>query len=350
MLKKLVLKIVFISVISVIPLLAYNIIVDPYLVLRQDPGHMFICPNERYFKTDYILNNPAKYDSFLFGSSRVSQIPVDLISKATGSKFYNMTYIAGVTSDHLPILRLFVYKRVKIKNVIIGLDYYTFTAMPAENRFRNIMYPSSLMEKVKFYYTYLSLEPDSSMLKEIKFDGKEAVYDLTGTGGYHFIRRERQLALEPLKHEAKFKNPAAVLCTDQLNKTLEDIREIISLCKANGIKLSFFINPDYLNMYLCQDIAFINLIRARLAALTDFWDFSSPNSIIGDNFNFIDPIHYREKVGALMVEKMYYPKATVAPDFGFLATKANVSQYAEKAAKKFQLYKKQVNPACVQCR
>ena len=336
--------------ISVVPLLAYNIIVDPYLVLRQDRGHMFLCPNERYFKTDYILNNPTKYDSFLFGSSRVSQIPVELISKATGSKFYNMTYIAGVTSDHLQILRLFVDRKVKIKNVIIGLDYYTFTAMPIENQFRNIMYPATLIEKAKFYYTYLSLEPDSSMLKEIRFDGKEAVYDLTGTGGYHFIRRERQLALEPLKHEAKFKNPAAVLCSDQAEKTLEDIREIISLCKTNGIKLSFFLNPDYLNMYLCQNIAFINLTRVKLAALTNFWDFSAPNSMIGDKFNFIDPIHYRERIGAMMVEKMYYPKATVAPDFGFLATRTNISQYAEKATKEFQRYKKLVDPACVPCR
>lgn len=350
MLKKLVLKIVLIAVISVIPLLAYNIILDPYMVLRKDPSHMFICPNERYFKTDYILSNPTKYDSFLFGSSRVSQIPVELISKATGSSFYNMTYIAGVTSDHLPILKLFIDRKLKIKNVIIGLDYYTFSAMPAENRTRNIMYPLTLMEKAKFYYTYLSLEPDSSMLKEIKFDGKEAVYDLAGTGGYHFIRRERQLGLEPLKHEAKFKNPFAVLCTDQVEKTLAEIQEIISLCRANGIKLSFFINPDYLNMYLCQDISFLNLIRVRLAARTDYWDFSAPNPIIADKFNFIDPIHYREKVGAMMVEKMCQTATPVPADFGFLVTKANIKQYAERAAKEFQGYKKLANPACVPCR
>ncbi len=348
--KQFVFKCILIAAISVIPLVAYNVILDPYLVLRKDYAHMFICPNERYFKTDYILDNPEKYDSFLFGSSRVSQIPVDLLSKATGSKFYNMTYIAGITSDHLSILKLFVEKKVKIKNVVIGLDYYTFTAMPAENQFRNVMYPLTLYEKVKFYYTYLSLEPDSSMLKEIKFDGKEAVYDLTGTGGYHFIRREQQLALDPLKHEAKFQKPAAVLCSNQVEKTLAEIKEIISLCKANGIKLGFFINPDYLNMYLCQDIAFINLIRSRLAALTDFWDFSSPNPIIGDKFNFIDPIHYRKKIGAMIVEKMYYPGAHIAPDFGFLVKETNIAQYAEKAAKDYQQYKRLANPGCVHCR
>jgi hypothetical protein len=349
-LKKLILKCIFLAVISAVPLVAYNIIVDPYLVLRKDVEHMFICPNERYFKTDFILRNPEKYNSFLFGSSRVSQVPVETIDKTTGERFYNMTYISGVTSDHLAILKLFIDKKIKIKNVVVGLDYYTFTAMPIENQTRNIMYPGKLREKVKFYYTYLTLEPDSSMLKEIKFNGKDAAYDLTGTGGYRFIKRERLMALDPLKHEAKFKNPSPVLCTDQLEKTLGEISEIIAVCKRNGINLKFFINPDYLSMYLCQDIVFINLARSRLAALTDFWDFSVPSPIIGEKFNFIDPIHYRQKTGSMMVDKMYGLNAGIRPDFGFLVTKANVKRYVEKAAEDFARYKKQVQPDCMPCK
>ena len=334
---------------SVIPLVAYNLVIDPYLVLRKYFNHMFICPNERYIKTDYILNNPAKYDSLLFGSSRVSQIPVEIINKSTGNRFYNMTYIAGIVSDHLNILKIIIKSGARIKSIIIGLDYYSFTAMPIENQIRNIMYPETLWDKLKFYYTYLSVEPDSGMLKEVKFDGNEALYDITGTGEYDFIKKERLLSLDPRRHEAKFKKPVLVVCTDQLDKTLAEIQEIIALCKKNNIAMTFFINPDYLDMYLCQDVAFINKVRNRLALITDFWDFSAPNSTIGNYFNFIDPIHYRKKVGAMIIEKMFHQRSDLPAEFGFLVTESNSKGYIERSEKDFNRYKKLIRPHCLPC-
>ena len=347
--KRLVLKLCLLAVISTVPLVGYNIIVDPYMVLRKDYDHMFICPNERYVKTDYILNNPEKYDSYLFGSSRVSQIPVEMINRATGDRIYNMTYIAGVVPDHLYILKLFLKRKVRIKNIIIGLDYYTFTAMPIENQVRNIMYPETLRERIDFYYTYLTLEPDSIMFKEIRFDGKEAAYDLTGTGGYHFIKREKLLALDPRKHEKKFKQPFSTACANRLEQTLAEIGEIIQLCGKNNINLTFFINPDNLNMYLCEDIAFMNQVRMRLALFTDYWDFSGANSVTENNINYIDPIHYRKKVGGMMVENMYQDNAYPLSGFGVLVTKTNVRNYVKKTAEDYRRFKRRIDPRCIPC-
>jgi len=350
MVKKLVLKLILLAVISTVPLVAYNVVVDPYMVLRKDYDHMFICPNERYVKTDYILKNPDKYDSYLFGSSRVSQIPVALIDKTTGDKFYNMTYIAGTVPDHLEIIKLFVKRNVTIKNILIGLDYYSFSAMPVESSVRDKMYPETLREKIDFYYTYLTLEPDSSMLKEVKFDGKEASYDLTSTGGYHFINKERLLKLHPEKHAEKFKQPFPEACVDRSSETLAELGEIIRLCGQHDINVGFFINPDSLGMYLCENEAFLEKVRRQLSLLTDYWDFSGANPITENVANYIDPIHYREQVGRMMVERMYHIDASLPPDFGVRVSKSNVGPYVEKMAAEYRRYKKRVNQKCVPCK
>jgi hypothetical protein len=346
--KRLIGKIILVSVLSVIPLLAYNIILDPFSVIRKDFKSMWVCPNERFVKTDHVLRNPTKYNSFLFGSSRVSQIPVEILSSATGDRYYNMAIASGVVAENLTILKLFLKHGVTVKNVIIGIDYFSFQMLPLD-MVRNIMYPDTAEEKLKFYFTYLTLPPDSGMLYEIKFDGKDTAYDLLGTGGYDFIKKERNLTLHPDEHEAKFKFPVFTLCRNRMDKTLEELREIVELCKKNNIRLTIFLNPGYASSYVCDDIVFMNTARERLAGLTDFWDFSTVNSINENCFSFIDIIHYRKKIGAMVLQRMFNLKGAVPADFGALVTRADAAGYVEKARRDHQADKKRLKPECLPC-
>lgn len=320
------------------------------MVLRKDYANMFICPNERFVKTDYILNNPNKYDSYLFGSSRVSQMPIALLNKGTGHKWYNMTYISGVMSDHVKILNIFIKNKVPIKNLIIGLDFWSFKAVPPENHTRVIMYPDTWKEKFDFYFTYIFLEPDSDMLKEVRFNGKDALYDVTGTGEYHFLKKEKLFEQNKAEHAQKFKFPIPMVCTTRIKKSFAELKEIITLCKENNIKLTFFFNPGNINLYLCDDINFVNQVRTRFAQMADYWDFSGPNSITTDTNNYIDLIHHRKNVGALMINRMLNTKETVPGDFGVLVTKENVGVYTKKAVREFQVYKKKIAHTCIPCK
>ena len=54
----------------------YNVIVDPFGVIRGDMENQINAPNERFLKMKYIINNSNKYDSYLFGSSRVGKIKI----------------------------------------------------------------------------------------------------------------------------------------------------------------------------------------------------------------------------------------------------------------------------------
>ena len=348
--KRLIPKLLLLAVISVIPLLLYNIILDPYGVLRKDFANMWLCPNERFVKTDLVLSNPGKYDSFLFGSSRVSQIPIRVLEKEAGGRWYNMTFISGVVAENLNILKVFLRHGVRIRSMMIGLDYFSFQMLPLQNALRSMLYPDTFLDKVKFYYTFLTPEPDSSMLYEVRFDGKSASYDLLGTGEYDFIRKEENLRLHPEEHDAKFKAPVLVVCNNRVPETMAEIREIIDICKKNNIGLTIFINPGHVESYLCDDIEFQNRVRMELAAVTDFWDFSRPGRITMDNFNYYDIIHYRKKIGGMMIERMYNPGKKELSDFGTLVTRENVSAYLKDTVSEYNALKKKLNPTCMPCK
>ena len=70
--------------------IAIPMAVDPYNVFHwrqiRDNG---VEPNSNYIKMEYILHNPDKFDSFLFGSSRTGFVNVDRIPEG---KWYNMSY------------------------------------------------------------------------------------------------------------------------------------------------------------------------------------------------------------------------------------------------------------------
>ncbi|HOD15370.1 MAG TPA: hypothetical protein PLA65_13985 [Spirochaetota bacterium] len=347
--KRLISKIIILGVISILPLMIYNIVLDPYSVLRKDYRNMIVCPNERFAKTDFILRNPGKYDSLLFGSSRVSQIPMAVLNSKTGGRWYNMSFISGVVAENLEILKLFVKHKVPIRNMMIGLDYFSFQMLPLQNQTRTILYPDTLRDKLKFYYTFLTLEPDSGMLYEVRFDGKSAYYDLEGTGEYDFLKKEENLKLHPEEHDPKFRLPVFVVCANRIPETIAEIREIIAICRENGIGLKFFINPGHASSYLCDNLEFQNRVRTELAALTDFWDFSRPSSITMDNFNYVDIIHYRKKIGSLLVEKMSGGDTKAPKDFGYLVTKENVADYLERSSVEYHALKKKLNPTCLPC-
>ncbi|TFH41133.1 MAG: hypothetical protein E4G96_06135, partial [Chrysiogenales bacterium] len=241
--KRLILKLFAIAVLSAAPLLAYNLILDPFRVLRKNYDSFSICPNERFVKVDHVLGNPDRYDSFLFGSSRVSLVPVEKFDRALGGRHYNMTFVSGVMSEYLTVLELFLDRGIEVKNVVVGIDYFSFKMLPLEGMARNRMYPLTLREWIDVYFTFLTLEPDTSMLKEIKFDGKEAVYDLTGTGGYVFMRREMKIDADPTSHRIRFTLPIFTVCEKRLDETSRELREIVDLCSKHGIRLTVFINP-----------------------------------------------------------------------------------------------------------
>ena len=348
--KRLIGKIALVALLSAIPVALYNYFVDQYFVLRHDVKSMRVLPNERWVKTEYLIKNPAKYDSIVFGSSRVSQIPMDFINRHTGKNYYNMTVMAGVPSDFLQMLKILVRNKVAVKHLLIGLDIYSFEGASPDQFYRAIMYPEPLRERLQQYFKYLFLPFDSTMFQELRFDGKDIVYDIFGTGEYTFVKKERNIVEHPEQHPARFMLPILTVCDDRINKTLGEITQMMDICRVNGITAEFFINPEPAPMYLCDNIAFLNKVRFRLAEVSDFWDFSRPSSITENIYSYVDMIHYRKSVGQMMAARICNAPGVAPAGFGYLVTKTNVAAYAAETVREYQARKNAIKPNCQPCR
>lgn len=348
--KRLIGKIALVALLSAIPVALYNYFVDQYFVLRHDVKSMRVLPNERWVKTEYLIKNPAKYHSIVFGSSRGSQIPIGFIDQHTGKNYYNMTLMAGVPSDYLQIMKILLRNKVAVKHVVIGLDFYSFEGATPDQFYRGVMYPEPLRQRLEQYFTYLFLPFDNTMFQELRFDGKDIIYDIFGTGEYTFVKKERNIDEHPEQHPARFQFPILTVCDDRIDKTLGEITKILDICRANGITTTFFINPEYAPQYLCDNIHFLNKIRTRFAEVTDFWDFSRPSSITESIYSYVDLIHYRKAVGRMMAARIFNVPGVGPADFGHLVTKANVAAYTAETVPEHKIKKEKIKPNCLQCR
>ena len=130
--------------------------VDPYNVFHwqkiRDNG---VEPNSNYIKMQYILHNPDKFDSFLFGSSRTGFVDVE---KIPDGKWYNMSYSEGLPAEHLENLQELIANGIIPKNVMIGVDNISAFVDPSlhQNQFYRIPYPRT--HKLEFYGKYLSIK------------------------------------------------------------------------------------------------------------------------------------------------------------------------------------------------
>ena len=67
-------------------IVSYNVWLDPFGIINADMKNQLTEPNQNYLKTTHIINNPTKYNAFLFGSSRAGKIDVSKIIDDNKSK------------------------------------------------------------------------------------------------------------------------------------------------------------------------------------------------------------------------------------------------------------------------
>lgn len=281
---------------------AFPIWLDPYNVFHYDAIRFNgVEPNQNFIKTRYILDNPTRFDSFLFGSSRVGMIDV---SKIKEGRFYNMSYSEGLPQEHLGNLKCFVANGVKISNVWLGLDNISCFSDPERHK-------KSLMRKPypadgnlwKFYLPYINCSKAFHALDTIlgakKSDGeKEKDFYATGNS---WLSQETNL-------DEKANRPAwDKRFTPRFDKSIEEIKEIVDLCKENGIKLKVFVNPLYVDTYKkCLEEGYGDFL-SELGKVTPYYDFSTIPQTTNRN-DYIETSHYRFEVGDYLIKCLEDPE------------------------------------------
>lgn len=281
---------------------AFPIWLDPYNVFHYDHIRFNgVEPNQIFIKTRYILKNPDRFDSFLFGSSRVGMIDV---SKIKEGRFYNMNYSEGLPQENLDNLKIFIANGLKISNVWLGIDNISCFTDPERHK-KSLMrrfYPMD-GNLFKFYLPYVNCSKAFRSLDTIlgakKSDGKREK-DFYATGN-SWLSQEMNLD-EKANRPAWEKHYAP-----RFGEAVKEIKAIADLCEENGIKLKVFANPLYIDTYKkCLEEGYGDFLD-ELAKVVPYYDFSTIPQTTNRN-DFVETSHYRFEVGDYLIKCLEDPE------------------------------------------
>lgn len=323
----------------------FNYSYDRYSIFNYEKQYFSEEPNQNFIKMDLLINKKITFDSFLFGSSRVGKISPQLLMNGN---YYNMTYSEGLPSEHLKNIKTLLEHNIKIKNILIALDDFSYQVNPSlhsDQPMRKLHYKTNNVSSLEFYSFYFRLIPDfQSIYKKILcFKDKEKcqIYDFFDTGMPLIPqKREHQIESNYKKHvsDKSFKKPTHY-DGNYVYQTISDVKKIKNLCILNNINCIFIFNPIHATTYLDTDQERMILFKNKLVQITDFYDFSGLNSITIDNYYWYETSHYRVKVGKKIAARIFNDKSVEVPkDFGILVTKENIDQHLENLRQQIQAY------------
>ncbi len=301
--------------------------------------------NQHIFNVELILRNPEKFDSFLFGSSRVNVIDV---GKIPSGRFYNMSYIQGLPTQHLAVVKAFLKEGIQIKSVVVGLDGFCFNMKASDYQYHltRVMHPKSGGPGLlKTFGLYFFRKPDMEEIKRFRDRKKnihpERRYMISDNGRmltWQYLEKVianigkplfsyEVTAYEPLRFES-----------DATEESFTAIEELLALSRQNNFTVVFFISPFYHQLYLNKAEALFK-IKKRLATVADYYDFSGFNSITTNPTNYYEESHYRYHIGDMILRRIYDENATGVPDdFGILVTKQNIDEHVHRQKLELKAY------------
>jgi hypothetical protein len=305
--------------------------------MRINPSIFELRFNQRIYNSELIFHNPDCFDSFLFCSSRIGVIDT---TKITTGRFYNMSYPQGIVAEHLSLIKTILKKGIKIKNIIIGLDEYSFISRIPEhnNQLLYIMHPDvSGQSQTNIFMRYFfrlprPFEIASGVKSFFKNNGKLKP-QINDTGLHIFLlTKEKEIAAagNSFSPDEDFIYSPCIFDQQLANEVFSQIDEIKLLAKKNNFSLIIFFNPIYAQKYANYAAGFVS-IKKKLAEHTDFFDFSGFNSITLNNLNYYEELHYRYLVGDMIIKRISGDDDINVPkDFGVLVTKNNVETCINK--------------------
>lgn len=333
--KKFFYKLIYTILIILILITSVNYYFDFYAVLSQNKNIYYESINDRYAKMKYVLNNPNKYDIYIWGSSRIQKADPNIL----GKRAYNMGASAGSPEDCLHDLRILIKNKVNIKKVYLALDNFSYKNNHEYDltSFNRIPYNENLFADLD----YLS----KVLFKEIDFHKIKGYIGLTDyrlektylkTTGHlevpEYVEKKIDDNAEEYVEDRKFLvASSADDVNEHISKTVSIIKEISKLCYDNNIEFEFFFNPVHITSYLEDDIENSNKFKKEIVKINNFYDFNNINFISKNNIFWYETSHPRALICNLILCKVSGNILYNIPeDFGVYITKENIDDYCKK--------------------
>jgi hypothetical protein len=314
--------------IPVIIACALPAVIDPYNVFHykniRDNG---VEPNRNYIKTRYILDNPDKFNAYLFGSSRVGGIDVGKINQY---HCYNMYYSVGLPKEHFENLQVMIHNGVIPEFVMVGVDNLCYEIDPILHKtdWQRMPHPSvsetNTMSYMRFLTQYFNPKLLSSIPIIISYNGEDNdIY------GKRFYENGSRTEASDIRYYSKMDwNKAEPSGGNdiRIENAINEIQQIINICKENGIKLIIFTNPMHIITYkFAAEHGHLDFLE-QLANITGYYNFPGINDITVNNENYFDTSHYKLSVGDMIIDAIFNSKVNtelLSQGFGYYVTKEN---------------------------
>jgi len=314
-------------------ILLYSTIFDPYNVFHyKNIRNNGIEPNKNYIKMRYILDNPAYFDSYLFGNSRVWFVNV---ADIPGLYCYNMGYSEGIPREHKENLEVMIKKKIIPAVVLMGIDDIGCYRDPKmhHNLLMRMPYPIDAVQNETAYYKFL--------IKYINPDVLRSMPIIISNKGNHLEYRKQfyengGITVES-SEETKIDWENISVYSPPfhdygIDNVIADIQSIIDLCNRNNIKLILFTNPLHILVYQeAVKNGYIDFL-SRLSEITNYYNFSGINDITVNNNNYHEASHYKIKVGNLIIDALFNNKTDqklLSQGFGYYVTNENKNEFID---------------------
>ncbi len=317
----------------------FNALVDPFGVFGDKLVEWWaydMTQNPRTAKIGYLDRYHDNYDSYIIGCSKTSSYPTELLNRYFGgASFYNLTMYGGDLYDACMTAR-YVLSRYKADHIVLNMGLeelarFGYVDDPVKGNLHAKVDGSNL---VRFYTRYLLSNPSYSVEKLRGLLSRSYLVDANRvfqpeTGVYDKSLRDTEPVGSLEEYMAKYPEFGRGFGPYESLPHIDDCLEAIAVIKqcseAAGATFTLIISPmsaQELDLFPKGELmAFFR----RLAAVTDFWDFTGYHSVAYEPRYFYDMYHHRNAVGAMALARMFGDEGVYVPgDFGVKVTADNV--------------------------
>lgn len=331
-------------VIAGLLLCGLNVVVDPFGVFGDRILKWYsydMVNNPRVAKIGYLDQYHDNYDSFIIGGSKSSSISPALLNKYYGdASFYSMLMYGGDFHDYEKTL-YYIVDHYHPKNIVLHMSLQEIGHYhETRDEIKKSMHAKVMKEsQFLFYLKYLTLNPVYAYEK-LEAYGKRAIDSfeysqiIPESGVYNKVRRDAEDLSDLDKYleaNPQFKHGFGKIETVALDKNVESLRRMKEYCEERDISFMMITGATYTLEMKSYNLEDLKEYWAKLASVTDFWDFTGFTPVSDEPRNFYDVMHYRNPIGVMMLGYIFNdPNVEVPTGFGHYTTKDNVAAHAEK--------------------
>ncbi len=326
-------------IIGIALLCLYNYFIDPFNYFSKE--YKPVWNYAQYYKANYILQNPKKYDCFVVGGSNSGVLNPEVIEEYTDYKTYSMTFLNGNWYNYYTYIN-FLVTSTNAKCILLhlsstDLDYNREDIESMDTLKPPAVLKDNLGDEIKEISEFLLKQISARVVlnDESVVTKKNGMYDWSkmkeqfenNPDSYvqQFVLNDYEGRLSELK--------SVDLNEENIEEALDYAKKIKKLCDENNVKLVVVCGPVFISKRSSFECDVYYDYLKQLISIMDIYDFSDITEINSNPYNFYDTIHYNDIMGNKVIKEVFGKEQTELK--GIKLTKENVDEYIANRRKKF---------------